>query len=321
LKRILVIRGGAIGDFILTLPAVKLLRDNFPNAHIEILGYKRIVALAEKRFYGNATRSIDYAPLSRFFARDSELAPELVTYFASFELILSYLFDPDEIFATNLKRCGVRRLIAGSPKINEGEHAADQLAKPLRELGLTLLDRSAILYPNESDRQAAAEFLGQDKAPIVAIHPGSGSETKNWPIENWIALADRLLRVGGTFVVVGGEADEKQISHLWELWTDKPAVRFALNLPLPHLAAILEDAVFVGHDSGISHLAAAAGANCVLLFGPTDPAVWAPANENVKVFRAPDGDLRKLPVAEVLAALGHPERSNDLARNSTCRNS
>jgi len=309
LKRILVIRGGAIGDFILTLPAVKLLRDNFPHAHLEILGYKRIIALAKNRFYANSTRSIDYAPLSRFFARDSELAPELVTYFGSFDLVLSYLFDPDEIFAANVKRCGVRRLIAGLPKFDGREHSARQLARPLQELGLTLVESAAFLFPNESDREAAMKFLGRNKAPIVAIHPGSGSETKNWPIENWIALGEQLLRAGGRFVVVGGEADEKQISQLRSLWGDKPVVRFAIDLPLPHLAAILEDAVFVGHDSGVSHLAAAAGAKCILLFGPTDPAVWAPANENAKVLRAPDGDLRKIPVAEVIAALGHPERS------------
>ena len=59
--------------------AVKLLRDGFPSAQIEILGYKRIVALAENRFYANATRSIDYGPLSSFFARDSELAAGLLT--------------------------------------------------------------------------------------------------------------------------------------------------------------------------------------------------------------------------------------------------
>ena len=84
-QRILVIRGGAIGDFILTLPALKLLRENFPNAHIEILGYKHIVALAEKRFYAKATRSIEYGPLSRFFARDAELPPDLVEYFGGFD--------------------------------------------------------------------------------------------------------------------------------------------------------------------------------------------------------------------------------------------
>ena len=58
-QRILVIRGGAIGDFVLTLPAIKLLRDRFPDAHIEILGRKHIIALAEKRFYADATRSIE----------------------------------------------------------------------------------------------------------------------------------------------------------------------------------------------------------------------------------------------------------------------
>jgi heptosyltransferase-2 len=87
------------------------------------------------------------------------------------------------------------------------------------------------------------------------------------------------------------------------LWNDKP-VRFAANLLLPHLAALLEHSIFVGHDSGISHLAAAAGARCVLLFGPTDPAIWAPANHHVRIVRAPDGDLRKLTLGTVRDALG-----------------
>jgi heptosyltransferase-2 len=63
-----------------------------------------------------------------------------------------------------------------------------------------------------------------------------------------------------------------------------------------HLAALLENSIFVGHDSGISHLAAAAGANCVLLFGATDPDIWAPQNENARVIRAPKGDLQQVDV-------------------------
>ncbi len=74
MSRILVIRGGAIGDFILTLPAIKLLRDAFPSAHLEILGYKHIVALAEMSGYADAARSIEYGPLSSFFNRDGALA-------------------------------------------------------------------------------------------------------------------------------------------------------------------------------------------------------------------------------------------------------
>ncbi|HEX8078467.1 MAG TPA: glycosyltransferase family 9 protein, partial [Chthoniobacterales bacterium] len=60
---------------------------------------------------------------------------------------------------------------------------------------------------------------------------------------------------------------------------------------------------FIGHDSGISHLAAAAGAGCLLLFGPTDPAIWAPANENVTVLRAPERNLALLDVDTVAAAV------------------
>src|SRR5205814_8780792 len=103
-------------------------------------------------------------------------------------------------------------------------------------------------------------------------------------------------------IVVSGEADNTQTVQLEDAWKD-PDVRFAKNLPLPQLAAVLEHTIFVGHDSGISHLAAAAGAKCILLFGPTDPAVWAPLNENARVIRAPTGDLRQLNVDLVRAGL------------------
>ena len=98
MNRVLVIRGGAIGDFILTLPALKALREAYPYAHVEILGYKHIAALAENRFYAQAVHSIEHGPLSSFFARNSELPAELRGYFASFELIISYLYDHDQIF-------------------------------------------------------------------------------------------------------------------------------------------------------------------------------------------------------------------------------
>jgi ADP-heptose:LPS heptosyltransferase len=306
-QRILVVRGGAIGDFILTLPALKLLRENFTDAHIEILGYKHITALADGRYYANATRSIEYGPLSRFFARDTKLPCDLLEYFASFDLIVSYLFDPDEIFGGNLKRCGGQRLITVSPKLNDREHAARQLAKPLQELGITLVDSAAVLFPNESDQLAAKEFLPANKSQIVAIHPGSGSERKNWPIENWIALGEHVRSSGNALAVIGGEADERQTAQLRARWKGEP-VHFATNLLLPHLAAVLENVIFVGHDSGISHLAAAAGAKCILLFGPTDPAIWAPTNKNVKILRAPGEDLKALDFTTVRDSLTMWER-------------
>lgn len=296
MNRILIIRGGAIGDFVLTLPALKLLREGFPSAHIEILGYKHIIALAEIGGYANSTRSIEYAPLSSFFSRGGELAPELVEYFGSFQQIVSYLFDPDQIFATNLKRCGVRNLITGSPKITDEEHAARQLGRPLERLALYLDDPAAVIHLNgdaQVDRSA------------VAIHPGSGSETKNWPLDRFVEIAEELLSPNENLklILIGGEADEERVAGLRATLPNE-RVRVAQNLPLPELARLLRGCdLFIGHDSGISHLAAAIGTRSLLLFGPTDPAIWAPANSQVRILRSENGTMCGIEVAQVIDAL------------------
>src|SRR4051795_10389603 len=189
MNRILVIRGGAIGDFILTLPALKALRDARPQAHIEILGYKHIAALAENRFYAQAVYSIEYGPLARFFARNSELPAKLADYFASFDLIVSYLYDPDQIFETNVRRCGVQNLICGPARIVENAgNATRQLARPIEELAINVTDFAERVFPSIEDREFARGFLRSLQQPVVAIHPGSGSREKNWPLQNWIEL-------------------------------------------------------------------------------------------------------------------------------------
>jgi len=303
MNRILVIRGGAIGDFVLTLPAIKLLRDAWPDARLEILGYKHIIALAEKRFYANAVRSIEYGPLASFFTKDAELPVDLTEYFGSFDLIVSYLFDPDGVFAANLRRCGPTQILAGPAKLTATEHAAEQLARPLEVLGLTLRSAAVELFPNEEDRVAADKFLPTAKR-LLAVHPGSGSATKNWPIASWIALGQQLVRENRNLhlVVIAGEADPAQLAQLRQDWAGLP-VSYVAAQPLPTVAAVLARCeLFIGHDSGISHIAAAAGAPSLLLFGPTEPRIWAPRNRNVRVLRAPNGALDDLPLVEVLGA-------------------
>jgi heptosyltransferase-3 len=289
------------------LPALKALRDAHPQARIEILGYPHIAAVADKRFYADAVRSIEYAALSRFFARNTELPSELRDYFGGFDLILSYLYDPDQIFENNLRQCGAQRILRGPAQIQKNAHAAWQLARPLQELGINVSDLVGKIFPSGEDREFARQFLGNCESPMLALHPGSGSERKNWPIENWIALAKILLNAKTLFrtiIFISGEADEKEMARLRMLFSHDPRVRFAHSLPLPQLAALLERSTFIGHDSGISHLAAAAAARCFLLFGPTDPKVWAPQNKDARVLLAPNGDLIQLDVATVGKAIG-----------------
>ncbi|HVF70992.1 MAG TPA: glycosyltransferase family 9 protein, partial [Chthoniobacterales bacterium] len=156
---------------------------------------------------------------------------------------------------------------------------------------------AARIFPSDEDRVTASLFPTES----IVLHPGSGSETKNWPIEHWIELGNHLVASGRQLLIVAGEADTARVVKLKSIWREQPA-RFAENLPLPHLAALLEARTFVGHDSGISHIAAAVGARCILLFGSTDPAVWAPANRSVTVLQAPEGQLARLEVETVFAA-------------------
>jgi heptosyltransferase III len=303
--RILVVRGGALGDFILTLPAIRLLRENFRDCALDILGYRHIAILAEGRYYASSTRSIEYGPLAGFFNPKGSLDRDLCVYFARFQQVISYLYDPDGLFEGGLRRAGVRNLISASPKISETEHAARQLARPLEQLALWLEDPAARIFPSDKDLGDAQALLSTRPRPLVAIHPGSGGKRKNWPLERWLEVQRRILddpRVGH-LLVIGGESDSGQLS---QMKLAQPTERQTIleNLPLPVLGAILSQCVlFVGHDSGISHLAAAAGTRCLLLFGPTNPDVWAPANRTVTVLRAPDGQLSNLETVPVLARI------------------
>jgi heptosyltransferase-2 len=303
MNRILVIRGAAIGDFVLTLPAIKLLRDAWPNARLEVIGYKHIVVLAENRCYADATRSIEYGPLASFFAKGADLPTELAEYFASFDLIVSYLFDPDQVFAANLRRCGNMRLVVGPAKLSADAHATVQLAAPARELGLTNDLIPAKLFPSDADHASAALLLPPKARTLIALHPGSGSSTKNWPVTNWIALIHRLAASEDIkLVVIGGEADATQIAQLRDACAPF-SLTFVLDQPLNVVAAVLSRCdAFIGHDSGISHIAAAAGTQCVLLFGPTEPSVWAPIGPNVQVIRPTTGLPSDIPVDEVVDA-------------------
>lgn len=293
--RILVIRGGALGDFVLTLPALGLLREAFPDAHIELIGYPRIAALALGRYYVDAVRSVDYGPLAGFYAKNGTLDPALMEYFGSFQQVVSYLYDPDKIFEENVRKAGVKHYLAAYRKVL-GRHAAVEWASPLESLALYLEDAASRIVLSDADRESAREWLGSMSIERLVIHPGSGSVTKNWPVQGWIEVGRRFLKrfPAGELIVVSGEADVKQVGELAS-GLDAGRCRIADNLPIVLVASILAECQrFAGHDTGIAHVAAGVGARCVLLFGPTDPELWAPKNMGVTVLRAPAGDWSRL---------------------------
>ncbi len=310
--KILFIRGGAVGDFILTLPAMQLAREGLPDARIEVLGYPPVTRLARAAGLADGTRSIEYGPLSSFFVPRSLLSPELMDYFGSFSVVLSYLYDPDGFFRENLERCGVKTLFRGPHRVDESAEpkipAAAQLAKPLESLALFLEKPHVTLAFDDATHHEATEFYRTETEPDarwIALHPGSGSPQKNWSFEGWIAVARALFVADPStrFVITSGEAEDAVIGEFLALMSAAGLPhRHAAHQPLPILGAILQRCrLYLGHDSGISHLAAASGVPGLLLFGPTDPEIWAPRNPGIRSLRAPGGDLSKVEIDAIVA--------------------
>lgn len=311
----LVTRGGAIGDFLLTLPAIALLRKSLPAARLDILGYPHVTETAVRAGLADAVRPLESATLAGFFGDPrrtpiASLDTAWGNYFAGFDLVVSYLSDPDGFFAENLHRVGVQRFVQCASKVDSttGVHAVHQLARGLEEhLGLSLSEPAVTLRFGAEETAFADGFL-RDFQPqtsnfksLLALHPGSGGgERKNWPAERWLRVVCALLEAGlaRRLLLVGGEADDHALEAVQR---GLPSGRFRLarDLPLPRLGALLARCgLFLGHDSGVSHLAAIVGCpRNLLLFGPTDPGVWAPPHaDRIHVLRAPEkgGDLRRL---------------------------
>lgn len=280
--RVLVIRGGAIGDFILTLPAIRLLRETIADCHLEVIGYPSIAELARSAGFADSIRSLDHRTMAPLFARNAPIDEALAEHLRSFNLVVTFLYDPDGLFRATMERVGVKTLIECCPRVqSDGEHASRQLAKGLEKIAMFL----------EDEHLQRAHF---ERTPggsnRVAIHLGSGSEKKNWPLENWLRLAGELGDHEVVFIT--GEAEEAR--GVCSSGFGPPASHWH-SLPLTELATRLTTCrAFIGHDSGISHLAAACGVPSLLLFGPTDPAVWAPPQPWVSVLRAENGDLAAL---------------------------
>jgi heptosyltransferase-2 len=291
---ILFIRGGALGDLVLTLPTLRLLRERWPDAHIEILGHPHLAEIAVGRYYLSAARSVNHGPLTTFFMPRAVLDPAWMEYIGDFDLVLSYFYDPDGLFRHNLERCQPGEILTHPPRVPEGfaRPAAHHFAGILEPLGLALgADAASEVFPTPDDIAGARAFLqGLDRAAqLIAVHPGSGSETKNWPREKWAQLGPRLAQAipGAVFLLIEGESDAEAAEFVAAAWKELPHLRARL-LPLPILAALLREArLFLGHDSGVTHLAAAARKDLpiVALFGPTDPVVWAPPRPGVRVLR------------------------------------
>lgn len=263
MRRILVLRGGALGDFLVTLPALALLRQKWPDAQIDFVGNATAAVLARKVGLINGIESQHTAPWHQLYG--GELAADFRKRLAGYDLVISFWPDSDgELHRLFPLREG-QRFIAESaaPCTKPASRHFSAIVSNLT--GLSAKDWIALATPVPAD--------------VVAIHPGSGSPRKNWPMERWITIAGWLrdtTRLRPVFILGEAEADRAVFAG-FESWRDLPLQALAQRLSRCRL--------FLGHDTGVSHLAAACAQAGLLLFGPTDPAIWAPPNPHFHVLQ------------------------------------
>jgi len=292
-ERVAVLRPGALGDAILTLPVLESLRAASPGAHLVVAGSPAFRLAVDCGLASEAV-PFDDARLLGLFAEGG--ASEVV---AGCDVCLAYGRRPDPLLAANLRRSGVAEAIEWPAMPEKGAHAADHLLGAVEAAGLPVATRVPRLPPQPAWLEAARAWLGALglEEGFVAIHPGSGGQRKRWPVAHFAEVA---RRAGQSVVWLLGPAEGggREARTIGE-----QAGTVAADLPLATLAGLLACCrACLGNDSGVSHLAAAVGAPTVALFGPTDPGVWAPRGPHVVVVDG-EGDLDGVTVDRVMAAL------------------
>jgi heptosyltransferase-3 len=301
-RRVLVIFPGALGDLMCFLPALAAISRRHRGASIELMAHMELARLAAGRTVVTRAHSIDAREVGDLFTEEPPVNAR--RFFADFERIYSFFASDDPRYRARLTAAADAQVSFHPfrPGGNGHVSAAYLRAIETRETASPIESR---LEPTPDDLAAAARVIAQskcDSSNLIAIFPGSGSPAKNWPADKFAALASKLAQSSRASVAIILGPAEASIEPIFR--ASGGAV--LTHLELPAVAAIARLASgFVGVDSGVSHLAAAAGASGVVIFGPTDPARWRPqpagASAEIVVLRREPID--SLEVREVFGAL------------------
>ncbi len=299
-RRVLAIRGGALGDFILTLPALQALRESCED--LQLLTRPAYGIFAREFDLVSGWRDLEAPDIAMLHVRGAPADPSLRNWLGSFDRVVSWVPDPDGIFQEQIRRCGVPDFCQGDWRCAGSGPAAEQLAQAVPGLRLSMVNPVVL--------SGSPHLWAGSDAPWIALHPGSGSPRKNWPLDCWLQVMQSLQQrePGIRWRIVTGEAEEERLNDLYALLKKEGLPWEPLHgLPLTDLVRRLQECrLFLGHDSGVAHLAAACGVPCRILFGPTDPAVWAPLGNHVRVLRADQGNWSMLLPEAVIKWLDDP---------------
>jgi heptosyltransferase III len=287
-----IVHQGALGDFLLALPVIEGigrassgLRFSFwsPRRHLSLLYGKDYIESA----FDSA--DIRWTPL---YSEDQWQRCPLPYGLAEAGLILVFGQESNRVLVDRLKQRveGTVHWLKSFPAAGEKIHTAEFLEEQVRSCLLPLSRESFRLVPDPRETAAIRERLSESgigpRHKLVVVHPGSGGFRKIWPLARWRSLLHWLCGWADVrIVVVLGAADERIRPFTDEVTSACGAV-FLDDLQLSTLGALLSGAaIYIGNDSGVTHLAASYGTPTIALFGPSDSAVWGPRGASVEIIQ------------------------------------
>jgi heptosyltransferase-3 len=314
-EKILVIHQGALGDVILSFPALVSLKVE-RGASVDILCKDQVGRMAHEFGIVDARFPVESARFSALFSKD--MNPDMRGFVSPYDTILLIGFSGDLEMAMKQHYRGQSCRITPRPPAEEQTHVAIHLTRQLQKEGLLrkvgncglgkpdlLLPRNARIQHGQSkieqgvslfDWPAGHEDESEPSTNRLLIHPGAGSKRKRWPLKHFVQLADAVSQMAFADVVfLLGPAETELLPLVKKEAGGGFRVCQAENLA--QVTALMKASrCFVGNDSGLTHLAAFWGLPTVAIFGPSSPRRWSPVGVATQVLR---GDADCLPCFEL----------------------
>jgi len=277
-----------LGDVLLALPFLAALPEHFRCQSLTLVGNPSTLELLANQPFVNQIRDHSQAGWSGLYLDPPRLPDRLVEFIRGHRAALVLSASPGDPALTGLKQTGLVPVVRvpSRPPADRPIHLTDHM---FSAAGVRPGRQSVLIRPTDPGLEEARcilSGLGLENRPWLALHPGSGSAAKNWPIENWLSSAgavEKGLELPCLFILGPAEVHLTPIIEKFAGGTRQ--IRLVHNQPLPVVAGLLARARgYVGHDSGVTHLAAGLGRPTLALFGPTDPAHWGPRGPRVSIL-------------------------------------
>lgn len=290
--RWLIVRNGAVGDTVLLSSAVRAIRECQTDAHIEVMGLLDRVSLLIGPDLADCAISAERPGIESLYGA-GDLHPDLHDYFAEFSHILIYAarpIDPARIRARPDQWVAVHPAL---PPQGRSRHVVEHYLDPLRTIvgDGPAPEPKIVLFDDEiTDAREELRELGLiDAGAPLAVHLGAGGASKRAPVERFLEAIEGMYGGDQRFLVIEGPADEGSSQELIAALGEENC-SIITERPLRELAALIGQCrAFIGNDSGPAHIAAALGLPATVFFVASDPAVWAPRGDGVKVIDLRDG--------------------------------